>query len=114
MWPGLLRHAARNKKKKKESHRSPRGTESLPLKTFFLEFTEFLSHETSPSLNVCLQIPGRVVASSHAAAQIPRNDFFLLEEVDGFLLQREAFWIRKVQNESPKGLNEGLTLYWLL
>lgn len=86
----------------------------MPLKTFFFQFTEFLSHETSPSLAVCLQIPGRVVASLHAAAQIPTNDFFLLEKVDGFLLQREAFWIRKLQSESPKGLNEELALYWLL
>lgn len=73
-----------------------------------------MSHETSPSLNLCVQIPGRVVASLHAAAQIPQNDFFLLEDVDGFLLQPEAFWIRKIQRESPKGLNEELIINWLL
>lgn len=94
----------RETKKKKATDLQQRPSHCL-LRHFFLEFTEFLSHDTSPSLTVCLQIPGRVVA-----AQIPRNDFFLLEKVDGFLLRREAFWIRKVQSESPKGLDEDLIL----
>lgn len=106
--------AKQQKKRKPQISKRDRVIASQTLVFLGGEFTEFLSHKTSPSLTVCLQIPGQVVASLHAAAQIPTNDFFPFKEGRGVFIQREAFWIQKQQSESPKGLNEGLTLYWLL
>lgn len=124
MRPGLLRHVARNNNKKKEkrrkeSHRSPRGTESLPLKTFFFGVHRILE-SWNKSQSYCLS-PDSWTSRCFLACSCPNSNkcfFFLFREgrrvfiTAGGILDPEA---TKWESWGPQwrtGLVLAFMLYW--